>query len=146
MVEDLINKMAEVTHRFRAQLQSGRALQQVDLSGFEAATLVAIGRRPGCSAQQLASRSGRDKAQVARALKALEGRHLIARTPDPDDRRRALLTLTDTGRDAWDVLLAHRRTLGAALLSELSEEEQQILSRLYDRMRSALLRMEADEL
>jgi DNA-binding MarR family transcriptional regulator len=65
---------------------------------------------------------------MAQTLAELEAAGLIARRPDPDDRRRILIELTELGRDR--VLEGRGRRedwLAAAIAAELSPEEQQAL-------------------
>lgn len=64
---------------------------------------------------------------MTRIVNGLEERGYVARRPDPSDRRRCLVTLTDPGRQ---VLLADRRRRDewlAVRLAELSESEREVL-------------------
>lgn len=65
---------------------------------------------------------------MAQTLSELEAAGLIARRPDPDDRRRVQIELTDQGRER--VLEGRGRRedwLAAAIAAELSPEEQRTL-------------------
>lgn len=46
---------------------------------------------------QLAAAVGRDKTRLITILDRLETRGLLSRTPDPDDRRNRIVTLTEAG-------------------------------------------------
>jgi DNA-binding MarR family transcriptional regulator len=67
---------------------------------------------------------------MAQTVTELEGDGLVARRPDPGDRRRALVELTEEGRA---VLTAERRRregwLANAIAEDLSEEDQAVLDR-----------------
>ena len=67
---------------------------------------------------------------MAQTVQDLEADGLISRRPDPTDRRRTLLELTDTGRA---VLADDRRRregwLANAIADDLDAEEREILDR-----------------
>lgn len=66
---------------------------------------VITGLRDGPStAAQLARRIGVDRTVVSRQASQLVAANLVRRTPDPQDRRGGLLSLTDHGRSVADGL------------------------------------------
>ncbi|MBV9046861.1 MAG: MarR family transcriptional regulator [Solirubrobacterales bacterium] len=73
---------------------------------------------------------------MAQTVGELESDGLIERQPDPADRRRALVQLTDEGRT---MLQADRRQregwLARAIVDDLSEEEQAVLGRAVQLLR-----------
>ncbi len=73
---------------------------------------------------------------MAQTVGELEADQLISRRPDPADGRRALLELTDRGRETLE---AHRREregwLIQAIAEGFSEQEQQILVRALELLR-----------
>lgn len=73
-------------------------------------------------------------------LDGLEARGLLVREPDPDDRRRVRVGLTDAGRDLIDAAMeAHLRAL-ADLLVDLGRDDA---ADLAAGLRTALLGIEA---
>lgn len=50
----------------------------------------------------LASTSGVSQATASAAISALEGRGLVERSPDPEDRRASLVTVTEAGRALYE--------------------------------------------
>jgi DNA-binding MarR family transcriptional regulator len=74
---------------------------------------------------------GRLRAQpqsLTRTFAALERERLIRRTPDPGDRRQALLTITGAGRRALAAELAPRaRWIAAAVAATLTPAERELL-------------------
>jgi len=62
--------------------------------------LFEIGTAPG-SVAELRARLGLDSGYVSRLLRRLEDAGLVAVVPDPEDRRRRQVSLTDTGRTRW---------------------------------------------
>jgi MarR family transcriptional repressor of emrRAB len=63
-----------------------------------------------------------------------EAQGLVAREPDPGDRRAVRLHLTTAGRREARRLLAARQTALAPLLSALGERESAALERLLERL------------
>jgi len=61
--------------------------------------LSAIGARQPATLNQIASAVGRGAPAVSRAVDSLVRAGLVERTPDPSNRRRLELRLTDAGRD-----------------------------------------------
>lgn len=65
---------------------------------------------------------------MAQTLAELAGERLVARRPDPGDRRQVLIELTDEGRARIDADRRRREGwLAAAIAAELTPEEQDIL-------------------
>ncbi|HEU4978643.1 MAG TPA: MarR family transcriptional regulator [Solirubrobacteraceae bacterium] len=65
---------------------------------------------------------------MAQTIHDLESDGLVARRPDPDDRRRALVELTAEGRAALEEDRRHRDGwLARAIAEDLSPEEQRLL-------------------
>src|SRR3954465_12522469 len=61
---------------------------------------------------------------TTKRLDKLEEAGLIARSPDPDDRRGTLITLTDAGRELIDALTVAHLDNERHILAGLSEAEQ----------------------
>jgi len=88
------------------------------------------GHRPG----EIAERLHLPPPSVSHLLADLEAAGWLVREPDPEDRRRQRLRLTEEGRAR---LASARRCLEAAstaLLKALSEDEQAALFALLDRL------------
>jgi DNA-binding MarR family transcriptional regulator len=100
-----------------------RAFLSADLTLPQALVLWWLTRFPGCTAGQLAEDLGVEPSQISLVVQRLGRSGLIARVPDPRDRRRALLRITARGREAFR---AARATIDRRLdqpLSSLSDEE-----------------------
>ena len=78
---------------------------------------------------------------TTKRLDRLEQAGLIERTPDPDDRRGTLITLTAAGRDLIDSVTAAHLANEARLLAALSAAERERLAGL---LRSLQLGLPAD--
>jgi DNA-binding MarR family transcriptional regulator len=94
----------------------------------QASVLSRLDREGAQSTSALAAAERVRPQSMAQTLSELETAGLIARRPDPADRRRVLIELTDGGRER--VLEARGRRqdwLAAAIAEELDPEEQQTL-------------------
>ncbi|MEM8590044.1 MAG: MarR family transcriptional regulator [Pseudomonadota bacterium] len=83
----------------------------------------------------------RDKSQMTRTVRALEGKGLVARLQCPTDSRVSLIALTEAGRD---VVVTHQREIAETIdetIGPLSDAErrvfQAVLERAGDRDRAA---------
>jgi DNA-binding MarR family transcriptional regulator len=77
---------------------------------------------------------------TTKRLDRLEEAGLIARTPDPEDRRATLITLTDAGHDLIDAVTEAHLDNERNLLAALGADEQR---RLADLLRKLLLGLPA---
>lgn len=118
-----ILRLAQAIDRRRAE-----HLREFDLAPGDFDVLATIRRiegesgvNPGRLLQSVLITSG----GLTKRLDRLEGAGLVARHPDPDDRRATLVRLTDEGRHLID----------AVLPSLLTEEHQLLAEALSDRQR-----------
>jgi DNA-binding MarR family transcriptional regulator len=72
-------------------------LTPLNLTSVQFATLVALNDHPGLDATRLAALINFDRPTLTGVIDRLEAKGLLARQPDPNDRRARLLYLTDEG-------------------------------------------------
>ncbi len=89
---------------------------------------------PAPTQAQLAAAVGRDKTRLIANLDRLEARGLLHRTPDPDDRRNRIVTLTDAGRTLFADCRRDIRAMEADLLSTLSAPDRTTFIRALSRL------------
>ncbi len=100
---------------------------------------------PGSSASQVSERTAMDKVAVSRAVARLLERGFIRRETHGDDRRRSMLALSPAGREVYETVAPLVNEMERRLMSVLSEQEQQTLEHLIDRLATAgLPRMTED--
>jgi DNA-binding MarR family transcriptional regulator len=78
---------------------------------------------------------------TTKRLDKLEQEGLIAREPDPADRRGTLIALTAAGRERIDATTAHHLANERRLLAALSDDEQRRLADLLRKLRLGLPRL-----
>lgn len=95
--------------------------------------LLLDGREPE-SQQQAAERLGVDRTTMVGLLDSLEDKGLVARQPDPADRRRNVVALTAAGRKALKQAKAASDAAERRLLADLSPAEAKQLRNLLSRL------------
>jgi DNA-binding MarR family transcriptional regulator len=71
-----------------------------------------------------------DLSVASRQVKALEDAGFVRRAPDPADARAALVSATDAGQSALELVRAQRREVLGEVLGEWLEEDQESFVRL----------------
>ena len=73
-------------------------LERAGLEMWDYVILVALSEGDAATQRDLAAASGRDKTRLIGNLDRLAGQGLVARTPNPADRRNKVVSLTPAGR------------------------------------------------
>jgi len=115
---------------------TAEALAPYGISGRELAVLLVLAGQEPASQQQAAQRLGIDRTTMVAFVDALEGKGLVARRPDPHDRRRNVVALTTAGHDTLRQATrasdeAERRFL-APLARSGAENLKRALAKLID--------------
>jgi DNA-binding MarR family transcriptional regulator len=124
VASDLRVVLGQLVRRLRAEhrfpLSHGAVLGRLDRDGPQSTSDLAL-------AERIRPQS------MAQTLGDLEADGLIARRPDPDDGRRVLIELSDSGRHALEQDRRHREGwLARSIDEELSDEEQEVLARAVE--------------
>jgi DNA-binding MarR family transcriptional regulator len=93
-----------------------------------------LARHDSVLPSELAEYAGLDRARTSRTIGNLVDKHLVHRQPRPSNRREALLTLTDAGRDLHDRLMPRVAAINAELMEPLTEEDARVLAGLLQRL------------
>ena len=97
-----------------------------------------IDRIQPCTAQTLVQKLQRDKAQITRLLNDMETHGLIAREPNPEDRRSQLLLLSAKGRDDFAAMQAIETKMVKQMTKGMSREEREALMNAMTQIRDNL--------
>jgi DNA-binding MarR family transcriptional regulator/N-acetylglutamate synthase-like GNAT family acetyltransferase len=136
------DQIAAVRHYNRFYTRQIGLLQEgINASRYtlgEARVLYELGTRADVSAADLCRDLGLDPGYVSRLLKKLHGKGLLSRRPSPEDARRSIVTLTDTGRSTYRELDATSRADVGTMLARLSAAERLELVGLMKRQERLL--------
>jgi MarR family transcriptional regulator, lower aerobic nicotinate degradation pathway regulator len=113
-----------------AQREVGERLAALDSRKWHYATLAALEEFGPDSQSGLSARTGIYRSDMVATINELTARGFVVRAPDPADRRRNAITLTDEGRrhlKRLDVLIAEAE---AEFLAPLSATDRSELTRI----------------
>jgi len=99
------------------------ALAPFGISGREVAVLIAIDDRDPLSQGDVARRMGVDRTTMVALIDELQHKGLVQRRPDPGDRRKNVVELTDVGRDTLRRASRAGEEAEQLFLSPLSADE-----------------------
>jgi DNA-binding MarR family transcriptional regulator len=120
--EDLGALLARATRRL---LDEERPLLAAhDLSMWAYIVLSRLAHSPAETQLALAGEIGYDKSRLIPLLDGLEGEGLIARTPDPANRRARIVTITDAGRKRHAAARRAIRAMERRVLPDAADAER----------------------
>lgn len=96
----------------------------MDLTNTQFAALMKLAELGECSQNDLGRRTAMDVATIKGVIDRLRKKGLINQRHDPNDRRRALLSLSPAGVEAAEVLRAFGHQISAETLAPLSASER----------------------
>ncbi len=108
--------------------------ERYGLSVSEWRTMAILGRNQALSASEIVERSSMDKVNVSRAVQSLRKKEFLRRDIDGQDRRKSVLRLTEKGLAVFNDVIPLVRDVEAALIENLSAEEQQTLLSLMEKV------------
>ena len=109
------------------RLRRFKADDELTLSHTSA--LARLDREGPATASELAAGEGIRPQSMFTIVAALQERGLVSRAPDPNDGRRIVLSLTDSGREGMHGARTEKaRRLTAAIADELTPDEQRQLA------------------
>jgi len=96
--------------------------------------MAVLGGEPDLSASEVADRTAMDKVAVSRAVKKLLDSGRICRHFSAEDKRRSVLTLSESGEKIYGQIVPIALRYEEKILEELSSQEQNQLSALLDKL------------
>ena len=103
--------------------------------------IAVLAERGGSTQFDLGAVTRMDKVTVSRAAIALVARGLMSRSPNPQDKRSHLLSLTPEGLALYDQVAPKALTLEDAILAEFSADEVVTLIAMLQRLEAAAVRL-----
>ncbi len=113
-----------------ARRRWARMLADRGLTPHHYGMLMTLDERGPSGQQRLSALIGIDPRNAVPVVDGLAGRGLLTRELDPGDRRRRVLTLTETGRDMVHELTETGAEIEAEFLRALDPADQQELHRM----------------
>jgi DNA-binding MarR family transcriptional regulator len=136
--DELMELVHRVMHQYRSEQYQVLRGGPNDITHMESKVLGYIGRHPGATQSDLARDSGRDKAQLARLIKGLRERGLLAGEADEADRRNVRLALTSEGESVLRLLQQQTRRLATKAVAGIDAAERAQLVALLRRVSANL--------
>jgi DNA-binding MarR family transcriptional regulator len=115
------------------------ALESYNLKGPMFAFLLTLSHKDGCSQESMARYLKLSKATATRAITALEKEGYVYREKDGNDRRIFRVFISDKGRGVIPAINSALHEWNGILLSDFSDEEEQIFRKLLDKAKDTLL-------
>jgi len=128
----LINRAARA---FANQLAT--ELRPFDVGIGQWAVLLHLWGNDGMTQAQLARRVAIEQPTMVRTIDRMERDGLVARTPDPDDKRASRITLTERGWALRDALVPLAAGVNATATATLTDDEVETLKRLLAKLVAA---------
>jgi len=101
-IDSLAERLARIFNKYAENQKRPREYGLDEpLYPSEIHTLMLIGNKPGSGVTDLAKRAGITKGAVSQMIKRLENKELITRSPNPDNKRKVILNLTNKGKVAY---------------------------------------------
>lgn len=117
-----------------AALFRDEKLKEAGVSGYQARYVLSVFNNEGISQDKLAKMLIVNKSNVARQVTALEESGYLKREQSENDRRVMLVYTTDKGKALVPTIREANKKWRQVLCEGLSEEEQESLSRMLEKM------------
>ena len=138
MPESISFLVIDVARLIRQKFETELAAANLGVTAGEARTLLYAGRSPGLRQAVLAERINVEPMTLVGFLDRLEAAGLIARLPDPSDRRAKRILPTDAARPLIEKIEAIALMVRETAIGDFSEREEEAVRTGLLRMRSAL--------
>lgn len=125
----LLTQLALHAHRLASD-----SFGEVGARGYHYRILAALDEFGVASQAELGRRCNMDRSDVVAAINELAEQGFVERTPDPDDRRRNIVTLTAAGDGQLRRMDRALDKVQDDLLGPLPAEDRQTLTRLLARL------------
>lgn len=129
----------------RLRLAVGRLHRRIRIDGRESvpplqlSALVTIEQHGPLRLSELARREAVTAPTMSRVLTALDEHGFVVRTPDPQDARGVLITLSDEGAARLAEVRSHRTALVARRLARLDADQRATLSAALPALEALLI-------
>lgn len=106
-----------------------KEIKKFGITGGQFQFLMGLAREDGITQEELASNFHMNESTIARALRKLEDAGMVQREVDESNRRKKIITVTDKGRAAVDVI-KKKDEMWEAEIQSLSPDEKNKLKEM----------------
>lgn len=138
-----LHRLLKLNNRLMAPF-STHLSHRHDISLNEFRLLMAIGHLGPSASHELAAHTGVNAMSVSRAVATLEKHGRITVAPDPANRRRKTLSLTEEGERLYRIMLPQSVQVAEYLLSELSDADVAAFDRIMNTLIGTLEATDAE--
>ena len=129
----MLHRLLKLTNRLMAPFSTYLERQyRITLNEFR--LLMTIGRLGSSASHELAERTGVNVMSVSRAVSALQKQGRISISPDPVNRRRKTLQLTEEGQRLYEIMRPQTGKVADYLFADLSDGDVAALDRILETM------------
>lgn len=133
-----MDSMFKLVHSLKRSMQEQIEGLELDVVPMQVRVLKIIANKPQCTAIDIANVLDRDKAQVTRLLNSLIKQELIAKAPNPEDKRSQCLLLTEGGQQVMSKVSGIDKVMFNKMSKGLSEEELDVFQRVISKITANL--------
>ncbi len=137
-------KLATLSNRISSAI-AALYEQQFNISLPEWRVMAILGEYPNISARQVAFRTAMDKVAVSRAVNKLLDRGFLVRDMADDDRRRSILSLSDSGAEAYDRIVPLALSYEKQIIDQIDHDDLDELYALLDKLEEIQLHLGDDK-
>lgn len=138
-INDFLSYKVSVLYRLLVRRSARFFNQNYDIPVAEWWMLAQLAVESPNTVRGLVDLTHTDKAQVSRALQALEKRGFISRSDNPRDKRSSLVSITPAGEEFYGTVLPIRQQGQSQLLTALTPEEYETTLRSIEKLTQHLL-------
>ncbi len=144
---EVVMTLIATSHRLQRVFNTRLSRQKgaVKLSGPRLRLLLAVEEVGRLRMGDVAEDLGITARTVTTLVDALEREELLARLPDPTDRRATLLELTEKARSQFEQVRRLQMELGEELVAALDTQQRRLLLDLLSRLNQEVLLYEAGD-
>jgi len=102
-----------------------------------------LAENKGITQQQIGLRTRMDKVTVSRAALALTNRGLVTRSPNPQDGRSRLLTLSKEGQELYQLVVPQALDLEKSIFGKISSDDLERFSAILNQIVEAAAQIAA---
>ncbi len=138
LADEVFESIHSIMHLYRSRQYRSLRDGPHEITHMENKVLGFFARHPGATQSDLVLHSGRDKAQLARLIKALRDKGLLEARVDEADRRSTRLQLSPAGQAVFKGLHQQGARLSAVAVNGLDAGECEQLVSLLQRIQANL--------